>query len=163
MNITDTAMRYAVAVMVPALLIGFGYASFAGKKQDEQFVSEQVTFYQALQHLEDGKFNEAIPLLQSVDKENSRSAFVKNYLGSTYANMGNWSNAVIEYQNVLDLNPYKVKDSVFMLQFAHILISAEKLDEAKVVLERCKALPTPEQIPDYQEQVQALLKQTSSS
>lgn len=163
MNITDTAMRYTVAVIVTALLIGLGYASFAGKKQDEQLVSEQGAFYQALQYIQDGKSNEALPLLQLVDKENSNSAVVKYYLGSTYASMGNWNSAVMEYQKTLDLNPYKVEDSIFMFQFASILISAEKLDAAKVVLERCQTLPAPEQMPDYQEQINALLMQTSSS
>lgn len=162
MKITDTAIRYTVAVIITALLIGFGYASAAGKKQDEQLLTEQAAFYQAFRHIEDEQFDEALKKLQLVDKENSSSEIVKYYLGTVYTYLEDWNKASLEYQRVLDLNPYKVKDSLFMLQFANVLINAEKSEEARTVLEHCRTLPIPEQLPEYQEQVNALLMQIST-
>ncbi|QFF97980.1 hypothetical protein PB01_03635 [Psychrobacillus glaciei] len=161
MKISDTAIRYIVCAIVAVLLIGLGYASFASKKQDEQFLADQATYNQSLQYLQEEDFGQAILLLQQVEINNSNNAIVKYYLGLAHANTGEWSKATMEFQTVLDLNPYKVKDGVFMIQFANILVDAKKLDQAKVVLEHCQTLPNPGQMPDYQEQINALLKRIS--
>lgn len=163
MKITDTAIRYAVVGIVAILFLGLGYASFSGKEQDKQFFSEQVTYNQALQYIQEEQYDQALPILQQVEKKNPKSTVVKYYLGTTLANTGEWSSAVREYQNILDLNPYKVEDAMFMIQFANVLINADKLEEAKLVLERCQTLSNPDQMPDYQEQVNALLMQISES
>lgn len=163
MNISDTTMRYIVASTIAVLLLGLGYASFSGKKQDEQFLTEQTTFTQAIQYVQEEQYDQALPLLQQVDNKHANSDVVKYYLGATLANLGDWSKASIEYQKILDLNPYKVEDSIFMIQYGNALLNAKKIDEAKVVLERCLTLQVPEQMPDYQEQVNALLMQISAS
>ena len=163
MKITDTTMRYIVAGMVVIMLVGLWYASFSGKKQDEQFATEQATYNQALQHLQQGQYDQALPLMKQVEKEQPESMPVKYYTGLTLANTGDWVGAAQEFQKALDLNPYKVEDSMFMLQFAEVLTNANKLDAAKVVLERCQTLPVPEQMPDYQDRVNAMLTQISAS
>lgn len=163
MNITDTTMRYVVASIVLVLLVGLIYTSSSGKKQDEKFATEQATYNQALQYVQEGQYDQALPLLQQVEKEQADSVPVKYYTGLTFANSGDWAGAVKVFKQVLDLNPYKVEDSMFMLQFAEILVYAEKKDEAKIVLERCKTLPVPAEMPEYQTHIQTLLTQISAS
>lgn len=163
MNITDTTMRYVVAGMVFVLLVGLGIANFSGKKQDEQFATEQATYNQALQYLQKGQYAQALPLLKQVEREQSSSVPVKYYTGLSLANTGDWSGAVKEFQTALDLNPYKVEDSMFMLQFAEVLVNAKKMDEAKVVLKQCEKLPVPQQMPEYKKNIKTLLTQISAS
>lgn len=163
MNITDTTMRFLVGGIVGILLVGLLYVSFSGKKQDEKFLDEQTTYNQALQHLKGGQYDQALPLLKEVKKEQPDSVTVNYYTGLALANTGDWMGSAKEFQTVINLNPYKVEDSVFMIQFAEILLNAKKKDEAKVVLKRCQTLPVPKQIPDYQMRVKNLLKQVAVS
>lgn len=163
MKITDKSVRYLVAGIITILIFGLSYSSFTGKKQDEKFLNGQITYNQALQYIEEEKYDQALPILKLVAKEYPSSSVVRYYLGSTFAIIGEWKSAAQEYQQILDLNPYMVEDPTFMIQFGNILINAEKLDEAKVVLERCKQLSVPDQIPDYLDQVKMLLMQIPKS
>jgi predicted Zn-dependent protease len=163
MKMTDTTVRYVVAGVVIALLVGLGYASFSGKKQDEQFTREQAMYNQTLQHEQKGQYDQALPLLKQIEKEQPNSVPVKYYTGLALANKGDWTGAAQEFQNSINLNPYKVEDSIFMLQYAEVLTYAKKLEEAKVVLEHCKKLSVPAQMPDYQDKVNAMLQKISVS
>ncbi|MEK5206054.1 tetratricopeptide repeat protein [Psychrobacillus sp. FSL H8-0510] len=157
MKIKDVTVRFMVAVLVALVLIGLGYASLTGNKQDNEMLTEQASFNQALKYIEDEHFNQALQLMKSVERDYSSSHVVKYYIGSTLANLGEWKSAAMVYQKVLDLNPYMVEDSTFMIQYANILINAEKLKEAKEVLVKCKSLPIPDQMPNYLNQVDTLL------
>ncbi|MEK5146073.1 tetratricopeptide repeat protein [Psychrobacillus sp. FSL K6-4615] len=161
MKIADKTVRNVVVVLIVVLILGIFYASKSSEKQDEQFFKEQATFNQAIDYFQGGQYELAIPLLTKVGKEQPESEVVKYYLALALSNTGEWSSASQEYQEVLNVNPYKVKDSMFMIQFAEVLLNAEKFEEAKVVLERCQTLPIPDQMPDYQEFVNILLMQVS--
>ena len=158
MEVKVKYMRYIVASIIVLLIIGLSYTSYLGKKQDEKFESNETTYNKALQYMEQGEFTKALPLLKRVEKEQYDSMIVKYNIGIALANTGNWDRAIQEFQNSLDLNPYKVEEPVFMMQFATLLINEGKYDEAKKVLERCKTLPAPEQIPDYKDRLNAMIK-----
>lgn len=86
---------------------------------------------------------------------------VVNYLGGLIA-AGNddYSKGAILLQKTLDINPHKVEDEMFMLQFGELLFFAERLEDAKVVLEKCRDSGwTSETYPMYQERVTELLTQ----
>ena len=69
-----------------------------------------------------------------------------------------YKKAAILMQKTLDLNPYKVEDPIFMLQMGEIFYRAERYEDAKVVLTRCKEMGwEPEQFPNYQQKVSELL------
>jgi len=162
MNIKDTGIRYMVTILVLIVIIGLGYASLTGKTHDKKILKEQTRYTQALQFLQNQEYDQAVTLLKLVKEDYPNSATVKYYLGTSLANIREWNSAAQEYQQILDLNPYKVKEPIFMIQFAGILINAKKLDEAKIVLEKCLTLPIPEQIPNYLEQVNSLIDQIST-
>lgn len=84
-----------------------------------------------------------------------------NYLAALIAGQnGDFPAAVVFMQKTLDINPYNVERPIFMLQFGEMLFSAEKYEEAKIVLQRCiDAGWAPEDYPEYQEQVQGMLLQ----
>lgn len=151
-----------VILIVLIVIVGLGYASFAGESQDGKISKEQERYTQALQFIQNEEYIQAVSLLKLVDMDYPNSATVKYYLGTSLANLGEWNSAAQEYQQVLNLNPYKVEESIFMIQFANILVNAGKLDEAKIVLEKCLTLPIPEQIPNYLEQVNSLIDELST-
>ena len=86
---------------------------------------------------------------------------VANYLGGLIsADNGDYKQSVILLQKTLDINPYKVEDPMFMLPFGEVLFFAERYDDAKVVLEKCREWGwVPESYPTYQERVTELLTQ----
>jgi hypothetical protein len=47
-----------------------------------------------------------------------------------------------------------------MMQFAEILMFGGEKKEAQLVLERCKTLAPPANIPDYQKKIDALIQET---
>lgn len=160
MEVKESYVRYIVAGMIIVVMLGFGYAHIAGKKQDEQYLKTYNQFNQAVQLMAKNQFAEAKPLLEEVEEKQPNSALVKRYLGLVLANTGELKPAVVKMKTALDLNPYLVEDPIFMLQFAEILKFAGKKKEARLVLERCKTLQPPPGIPDYQQKVNALIKET---
>lgn len=60
----------------------------------------------------------------------------------------------------MDINPHKVEDPMFMLQFGEVLLFAERFGDSKIVLEKCREWGwIPESYPTYQERVTELLTQ----
>ncbi|WP_336496403.1 tetratricopeptide repeat protein [Psychrobacillus sp. FJAT-51614] len=139
------------------------YIINSSKEQDRQFVIEQEKYNVAVQDIQGGEYDQALSLLEEVDQTNTKSVPVKYYIGVAHFYKEDFDKAAQEFSNLLDINPYMVKDSEFMLLFAHTLINANQFDEASIVLERCKNLQTPENMPDYQDQVNQLIKQITVS
>jgi len=151
-----------VIIIILIVIVGLGYASFSGESQDEKNLKKQARYTQALEFIQNEEYDQAVTLLKLVDMDYPNSATVKYYFGTSLANIREWDSAAKEYQQVLELNPYKAEESIFMIQFANILVNAEKLDEAKIVLEKCLTLQIPEQMPNYLEQVNSLINHIST-
>jgi predicted Zn-dependent protease len=160
MEIKESHVRYIVIGMIIVIILGFWYAHIAGKKQDEQYLKSYNQFNQAVQLIAKSQFLEAKPLLKEIERKHPNSALVKYYLGVTLANTGELKPAIAKMKIALDLNPYLVENPIFMLQFAEILTFAGEKKEARLVLERCKTLPPPASVPDYQQKVDALIQET---
>jgi predicted Zn-dependent protease len=151
MEIKESHIRYIVIGMIMMIILGFGYAHIAGKKQDEQYLKSYNQFNRAVQLMTKNQFLEAKPLLKEIERKYPNSALVKHYLGLVLANTGELKPAITEMKTALDLNPYLAENPIFMLQFAEILKFAGEKKEARIVLERCKTLLSPANIPDYQQ------------
>lgn len=163
MRLTEKNRRYILVGMVAFIIIGIFTAKVLGSKQDEQFMYEDMLYAQASQMYSEGNYIDAMALSNELLelKPNSESA---NYLGALIAaNTGEYKQSAILLQKTLDLNPHKVDDAIFMMQFGELLFMAGRYGDAKVVLEKCRDMGwAPEELPTYQERVTELLTQIES-
>lgn len=160
-NITDKTLRWLVGGVLFFVMAGLAYTYSSAKGQDEQFLQSYSQFEQARTLFDHQQFDQALPLLQELEQKQPDSALIKNYLGIAYLNTGDIGAAVTKYKSVLDLNPYKVENALFMIQFGEILLLDGKKAEAVLVLEKCLTLAPPAEMPDYQVKVQELLAQAN--
>lgn len=161
MKLTDTSVRYIVAAVVLFILVGFSYANISGNNQDEEFETANVLYQQAIAQLQEGNYEQSLELLKQVETVNPDSAKVKQYLGLSLASTGDYATAAEKYEKTIELNPHMIEDSLFMIQYANILILTEQKEAALVVLEQCESLRVPEEMPDYKEQVAKLIKEAN--
>lgn len=158
MRLTEKNRRYILVGMVAFIIIGIFTAKILGNKQDEQFMYEDMLYAQASQLYEEGNYIDALGLSNELLELQPGSEAV-NYLGAMIsAQVGEYKQAAILLQKTMDINPYKVDDSIFMLQFGEILFYVERFEDAKKVLENCKERGwMPEEVPNYQQHVEDLL------
>ncbi|WP_231584141.1 tetratricopeptide repeat protein [Domibacillus indicus] len=163
MKLTDSSIRYIVAGIFLCLAIALIYTHFSGEKQDEKVTEIYYTYQQAFELLQQGQYAQALPLLEQVKAEEPDSVPVTHYLGMSYVNTNELSKASRAYKQVVELNPYKIEDALFMIQFADVLTLNGEKEEALTVLAQCKNLPVPASMPDYQEQVAAKMKELKNN
>ncbi|MER2108112.1 MAG: hypothetical protein ABS949_14345 [Solibacillus sp.] len=160
MKLTESNRKYILAGIVAFVLVGLFVANFMATKQDEAFMQEDMLYQQAIQMLNEGNFIDAYAMLQKVLETQPNSEDANYAMALVAANSGEFGRAAIAGQKTLDLNPYKVEDPIFMLQFGEILVSNERFDDAKTVLLECQKQGwEPEEYPDYQQRVTSLLAQ----
>ncbi|MEK4698519.1 CDC27 family protein [Solibacillus sp. FSL R7-0668] len=135
-------------------------AKILGGLQDEEFQTNNIIYQQAYANYNEQNYQDASVLITEVLKRKPQSE-AANYLGGLIAMQNQeFKQGTILLQKTLDLNPHKVEDPMFMLQFAESLYFAERYTDAKVVLEKCREWGwAPESYPAYQEQVTELLTQ----
>lgn len=160
MQLTESTRKYILLGIVILIAVGFISAKVLASKQDEEFATEDLLYQQASQLYQDGNNTDASTIINELLLKQPQSE-AANYLGGLIvANNGDYNQGVILLQKTLDLNPHKVEDPMFMLQFAEVLFFAEKYEEAKIVLEKCREWGwAPESYPTYQESVTELLNQ----
>lgn len=160
MRLTESNRKYILLAIVGIIVIGIFTAKILASKQDEQFAYEDMLYMQASQQYEAGNYIDALSMVSELleTQPNSEAA---NYLGGLIsANTGEYKQSAILLQKVMDVNPYKSEEDIFMLQFGEILFMAERYEDAKVVLEKCREWGwAPEALPTYQERVADLLTQ----
>ncbi len=158
MQFRESTRRYILIGMVAFVLLGIIVAKVVAKNQDEQFAKEDLLFQQATQLSNDGNFEEASVYIEELLKTKSDSEDV-NYLGALIAaNTGEMKQAAILFQRTLDINPHRVEDPMYMLQFGETLFKVGRYEDAKTVLKRCQESAwAPEQFPNYQTKVTDLL------
>jgi len=125
--ITPFALTFALATGTVQAM-GSGDDSEAKKAADPNFAA-------AKQMVEDGKYAEAIPLLEKVvagDKENA-DAF--NYLGYSNRQLGNHDAALTNYQAALALEPRHRGANEYLGELYLILGQLDKAEERLEVLD----------------------------
>ncbi|MGE7020689.1 tetratricopeptide repeat protein [Solibacillus cecembensis] len=160
MNLKESTRKYILLGAVLFIIVGLVAAKVLAKGQDTQFTTEDVLYQQAAQMYNEGNYSDALVFTNELLLAQPKSEAV-NYLGGLVAaNAGEYQQAAVLLQKTLDINPYKVEDAMFMLQFGEVLVSAERHEDAKTVLVRCQESAwTPEEFPEYQNRVAELLAQ----
>lgn len=160
MNISESKRKYILLGIVAFIVIGLITAKVLASKQDEQFLNDDLLYQQAGQLLQEGNVADASIVVKELLESQPQSEMVNYLAGMIAAQTEDYKQSAILFQKTLDINPHKVEDAMFMLQFGEILVLAERYDDAKVVLERCRAGGwAPEEFPTYQERVTELLTQ----
>lgn len=159
MQLRESTRRYILLGMLVFIVLGLVVAKVMAKSQDEQFATEGVLFQQAIQLSNEGKYEEASPYINKLLKLQPDSEDA-NYLGGLIAaNTGEMKQSAILFQKTLEINPYRVEDPMFMLQFGETLLNVERYEDAKTVLTRCRdSAWAPKEFPNYQKRVAELLK-----
>lgn len=156
MNLSDSTRKYITAGIALFVLIGIFVAIGLGKKQDAAFQENEMQYAMVAEQLQQGHFEAALESADQLEKNQRNSENVNYVIALTAVNAGDIEKGIRHMQRALDLNPHKVEDSIFMLQYAEMLVVEEKVDEATQVLTRAEALPTPEEFPEYEERIQEL-------
>lgn len=160
MYIKDVYRKYILLGVVIFVIIGILIANILEKKQNAAFETEDFMYQQVLEMYRSENFEGAKLLISDLVTEHSDSEIVNYLAGLIDASKNEYNSAAVYMQKALDINPYKVEEPMFMLQFGEILFKAERIEDAKLVLNRCKdANWEPDDYPDYQAQIQDMLTQ----
>lgn len=160
MHISESKRKYILLGIVAFIVIGLITAKVLASKQDEEFLKDDMLYQQASQLLQEGNTADALIVVNELLASQPKSETVNYLAGMITAQTEDYKQAAILFQKTLDINPHKVEDAMFMLQFGEILVLAERYDDAKIVLERCRTSGwAPEEFPTYQERVTELLTQ----
>ncbi|MCM3636535.1 hypothetical protein M3152_02295 [Sporosarcina luteola] len=158
MRIQESNRRYIFLGSVLFVLIAIFVANVMGKSQDKVYVADEALYNEMVTQLQQGQYELALEKFHRLEKQQENSEVANYIVGLAAANAGHINMGVQHFQRVLDINPHKVEDSMFMLQFAELLVMANMMEEAEIVLERCEMLPTPEDFPQYQETILEMKK-----
>ncbi len=156
MRLSDSTRKYITAGLALFVLIGIIVSISLGKKQDAAFQANEMQYAMVAEQLQEGRFEAALESSKQLEKNQRDSENVNYVIALTAVNAGDIGKGIRHMQRALDLNPHKVEDAIFMLQYAEMLVVEEKVDEAAQVLAKCESLPAPEEYPEYEERVQEL-------
>ncbi|GAB4355005.1 MAG: hypothetical protein Kow00114_05100 [Kiloniellaceae bacterium] len=99
-------MRRILKALTPlALTLALSGAAYAMGSDSDSSKPADPTYAQARQLVEDGKYADAIPLLQQVVAKDAKNADAFNYLGYSNRQLGNHDAALSYYQQALALEP----------------------------------------------------------
>lgn len=162
MNVSDLTRKFIVLGFSLFIIIGIIAASIMGKKQDTAFQIDDIEYNNAVSQLQEGNYAGVLEGTIAL-KSRQKSSEPVNYLIALAAgNVGEVEESLKYMQRTLDINPYKVEDSLFMLQYAEFLVMADLKEKAELVLEKCVALSVPESYPQYKERVAQLQQQLAA-
>lgn len=158
MRFKESTRKSILLGVVAFIVIGLVSAKVLAKQQDTEFAMEDLLYQQANQLYSEGNYSEASISINELLLEQPKSEAV-NYLGGLIAaNNGDYTQSAILLQKTMDINPHKVEDAMFMLQFGEVMFFAERYGDAKTVLIRCQEAGwLPEEYPTYQERITELL------
>lgn len=163
MNLKESTRKYILLGIVLFIAVGLVSAKILANKQDKEFATDDALYQQITQLYSEGNYEQAAMMSSELLIRQPKSEAV-NYVGGLItANIGEYAQAAVLLQKTLDINPHKVEDPMFMLQFGEVLFFADRNDDAKIVLEKCREWGwAPESYPTYQERVTELLTQIES-
>lgn len=163
MQLTESTRKYILIGLISFIVIGLITAKVFASKQDEEFLKDDILYQQTSQLLEEGNTADASIMINELLVRQPKSEAVNYLAGIISANNRDYKQSAILLQKTLDINPYKVEDPMFMLQFGEVLFLAERYEDTKVVLEKCREWGwIPEEYPTYQERVTELLTQVQN-
>ena len=125
--ITPFALTFALATG-SAQAMGGGGDSEPKKAVDPNYAA-------AKEMVEDGKYAEAIPLLEKVVSADQKNADAFNYLGYSNRKLGNHDDALAHYQTALELEPRHRGANEYLGELYLTLGDLEKAEERLEVLD----------------------------
>ncbi len=160
MTFNEPVKKYIVSGVVAFIIVGLIVAIVMANKQDEKFAANEALYNQAVQLQSEGNFEDAWEAILTVLEEEPNSE-IANYVAAIIAaNKNDPKQATIYMQKTLNINPHKVEDPMFMIQLGELFVAVERYEDAKTVLLRCQEWGwVPEEMPNYQDHVTALLAQ----
>lgn len=158
MQLNESHRKIILIGIVVFIVFGIFTSNIMASRQDEKFNQDDILSQQASQLYNEGDFESAGKVIRELLLRQPNSEIV-NYLGGVItANLGDYNQSAILLQKTLEINPHKVEDPIFMIQFGESLYNAERYDDALIVLAKCKeAAWAPELYPAYQERVAELI------
>ncbi len=121
-----------------ALASGTAYAMGGGDDNNSSASKKTVdpNYVAAKQLVEDGKYAEAVPLLENVVATDKQNADAFNYLGYSYRQLGDTDSALTYYQTALELEPRHRGANEYLGELYLILGDLPKAQERLDVLDR---------------------------
>ncbi|EQB94187.1 MULTISPECIES: tetratricopeptide repeat protein [Geobacillus] len=133
--------RYVFLSLLVLVLSGIGYVHWKGQQQDEMFRNDYIEYQKAIQAMQQGRVEEALPQLQSLlDKYPDRYNIMRT-LGLAYAMKNDFQKAAFYYDRAIQKRPFLQQDPIFTLQFGEILYYNGEYAKAKAYLEQSRRLP----------------------
>jgi predicted Zn-dependent protease len=126
--------RVHIAVMAAALLIAGASAAFAVDETitPDNAANPDFTAVKAL--VDSGKFDEALPQLQALDKDSPNNPDVLNLMGFTYRKTGHTDEALDYYNRALNLEPKHLGANEYLGELYLELKQPDKAKERLAVL-----------------------------
>lgn len=158
MNFTERTRKYILLSLIAFIVLGLIVANVLADKQNDQFLTNETLFNQAIQLQSTEDMEGAQSAIDEVLKKQPNSEAANYFAGLIAYRLGNVQQAANYMQKTLDINPHKVEDPRFMIQLGEVFIGAERYEDAKIVLLKCQESQwTLEDMPDYQETVVTML------
>ncbi|MEO3427326.1 tetratricopeptide repeat protein [Pelagibius sp. CAU 1746] len=132
--ITPFALTLALTGALPGILAGGGAYAMGGDSGSADKPADP-TYAAAKQLVENGKYSEAIPLLEEVVAKDDKNADAFNYLGYSNRQLGNNDAALAHYQKALALEPRHRGANEYLGELYLILGDLEKAEERLDVLD----------------------------
>ncbi len=127
-------LRFAL-VLVVGLLLAAGPVLAAGGGGGTRSTKD-TNYTQAEKLIKDGKYADAIPLLNKAVKANPKSADAYNYLGYSYRQLGQFEAAMEHYNTALSLQPKHLGANEYLGELYLQLGEVDKAEERLVVLDK---------------------------
>lgn len=148
-------LLFTISLVLVALIIGY----VRGGSQEKKFAEVQLNYSQLVNSLQTGNYSDIVNLAGEVDSDLRNTDLFNYVLAIAELNIGNYERSTQYFERAIDINPYKVEDGLFMLQYAETLILASKNEEAEIVLERCTSLEAPDSFAEYYNKITELQQQ----
>ena len=127
-------LRFAL-VLVVGLLLAAGPVLAAGGGGSRKSTKD-TNYTQAEKLVKDGKYADAIPLLDKAVKANPKSADAYNYLGYSYRQLGQFDSAMEYYNTALSLQPKHLGANEYLGELYLQLGEVDKAEERLAVLDK---------------------------
>ncbi len=127
-------LRFAL-VLVVGLLLAAGPVLAAGGGGGTRSTTD-TNYTQAEKLIKDGKYADAIPLLNKAVKANPKSADAYNYLGYSYRQLGQFEAAMEHYNTALSLQPKHLGANEYLGELYLQLGNVDKAEERLAVLDK---------------------------
>ncbi len=127
-------LRFAL-VLVVGLLLAAGPVLAAGGGGGTRSTKD-TNYTQAEKLIKDGKYADAIPLLNKAVKANPKSADAYNYLGYSYRQLGQFEAAMEHYNTALSLQPKHLGANEYLGELYLQLGEVDKAEEHLAVLDK---------------------------